>query len=77
MKGNPLMDIARHIIFPYYGKEFMISRPVSKGGDTVYADYDEMEAYIERLDEIIDLFLNPPSIEKPEIRFEKPDQVLY
>ena len=32
------------------------------------------EAYIERLDEIIDLFLNPPSIEKPEIRFEKPDQ---
>ena len=32
------------------------------------------DAYIERLDEIIDLFLNPPSIEKPEIRFEKPDQ---
>jgi flap endonuclease-1 len=31
-------------------------------------------ADIERLDEIIDLFLNPPSVEKPEIRFDKPDQ---
>ncbi|MGC8515781.1 MAG: flap endonuclease-1 [Thermoplasmata archaeon] len=31
-------------------------------------------ADIEKLDEIIDFFANPPSIEKPEIRFEKPDQ---
>ncbi|EQD79451.1 tyrosyl-tRNA synthetase, partial [mine drainage metagenome] len=44
VKGNPVMDVARHIIYPYYQKEFMIHRPVSKGGDFVYNDYDELEA---------------------------------
>lgn len=31
-------------------------------------------AEIERLDEIMDLFLHPPSVDRPEIHFEKPDQ---
>ncbi|EQD79452.1 flap endonuclease-1, partial [mine drainage metagenome] len=29
---------------------------------------------IERLDEIMELFRNPPSVKNPEIRFEKPDE---
>jgi flap endonuclease-1 len=32
-------------------------------------------AVIEKLEEIFDLFLNPPSIEKPDVRFEKPDEI--
>lgn len=39
IEGNPLVDIVRHIIYPYYGKEFTIVRPVSKGGAISPEDY--------------------------------------
>ena len=43
IKGNPVLDIIRHIIFPYYRKDFVINRPRDKGGEIIPHDYDELE----------------------------------
>ena len=43
IKGNPVLDIIKHIIFPYYGKDFVIDRPREKGGEIIPHDYDELE----------------------------------
>ncbi len=39
--GNPLADIVRHIIYPYFGKDFVIERPASKGGPVAPEEYSE------------------------------------
>ncbi|MEM3675830.1 MAG: tyrosine--tRNA ligase [Thermoplasmataceae archaeon] len=38
--GNPVMDIFRHVIFPYSGSEVEVLRPPSKGGRIVFSDFD-------------------------------------
>lgn len=42
VEGNPLMDLANHVIFPYYGKPFVIHRPLNKGGEITLQDYGEL-----------------------------------
>lgn len=75
VKGNPIMDIARHIIYPYFGKEFMISRPVSKGGDIVYPDYDELEAeYVAKRIHPIDL---KAAVDSVLLEMLKPARAIY
>ena len=44
--GNPIMDIARVVIFPEYGK-MNIERPIKKGGDIVINNYKDLsEKYL-------------------------------
>ena len=40
--GNPIMDIARHIVFPWKG-ELLIERPEKWGGNLEFKSYDELE----------------------------------
>lgn len=44
IEGNPLVDIVKYIIIPYYGKEFVIKRPKEKGGEIALSDYEEFES---------------------------------
>ncbi|HLH85694.1 MAG TPA: tyrosine--tRNA ligase [Thermoplasmataceae archaeon] len=41
--GNPVMDIFRHVIFPYSGADIEIERPPSKGGVIAFHDYRQLE----------------------------------
>lgn len=43
VEGNPVMDIIRHIIMPYYGENFLIRRPPQKGGEISPETYAELE----------------------------------
>lgn len=42
-EGNPVMDIFRHVIFPYIGHEVTIQRPPTKGGDLQITSYPDLE----------------------------------
>ena len=42
-KGNPVLQIAKHIIFPYYADKFIVPRDEKWGGDMVFNSYQEME----------------------------------
>lgn len=42
VEGNPIIEIARYIIFPY-AKELRIERPEKFGGPLMYASADELE----------------------------------
>ncbi len=42
VEGNPIMDIARHIVFPQKGS-LLIERPEKWGGNLEFASYDELE----------------------------------
>lgn len=41
--GNPVMDIFRHVVFPYIGHDVIIPRPPSKGGELRMGKYEELE----------------------------------
>ncbi len=41
VEGNPLIDIVRHIVIPYYHKPFIIDRPASKGGPIEPSGYKD------------------------------------
>ncbi len=43
VKGNPVMDMLRFLIFPYYGSDFVLKRRKENGGDVAFKDYDEIE----------------------------------
>lgn len=43
VEGNPVMDIFRHVVFPYIGHDVVIPRPASKGGEFSIASYEELE----------------------------------
>lgn len=42
-EGNPVMDIFRHVVFPYIDHEVTIHRPASKGGDIQMTSYADLE----------------------------------
>ena len=42
-KGNPVLQIAKHIIFPYYADKFIVPRDEKWGGNMVFNSYQEME----------------------------------
>lgn len=42
VEGNPVMDIARHIVFPQKGR-LLIERPEKWGGNLEFSSYDELE----------------------------------
>jgi len=42
VKGNPLLDYTKHLVFPKYG-EFTVERSEKHGGNLVYATYEELE----------------------------------
>lgn len=44
VEGNPLMDLANYVIFPYYGKPFTIERPREKGGELIPEDFAELSS---------------------------------
>ncbi len=41
--GNPILQIAKHIIFSYYSNKFVIPRSEKWGGDLIYKSYEELE----------------------------------
>ncbi len=43
VEGNPVMDIFRHVVFPYIGHEVTIERPPAKGGELQIKTYEELE----------------------------------
>lgn len=43
VEGNPVMDIFRHVVFPYIDHEVTINRPAKKGGDLQVKTYEELE----------------------------------
>ena len=43
IEGNPLVDIVKYIIMPYYGKDLVIERPEKKGGKIALGSYEEFE----------------------------------
>ncbi|MEM0156579.1 MAG: tyrosine--tRNA ligase [Thermoplasmataceae archaeon] len=43
IEGNPLVEIMKHVVFPYLGREIIINRPQSKGGDITFRSYGEFE----------------------------------
>ncbi len=43
VEGNPIMDIARIVLFPYYVDKLVIKRPEKWGGDVVYETYEDLE----------------------------------
>lgn len=43
VEGNPILDIVRHVILPYYGKDFIIERPPNKGGPITPGTSQELE----------------------------------
>lgn len=43
VEGNPVMDIFRHVVFPYIGHEVTIERPPAKGGELQLKTYEELE----------------------------------
>ncbi len=47
-EGNPVLQIAKHIIFPYYSRDkFVVPRDEKWGGDMVFKSYEELEnAYV-------------------------------
>lgn len=49
VEGNPVMDIFRHIVFPYIDHEVIIERPPAKGGELRVSSYSDLEkAYLKQ-----------------------------
>lgn len=44
VEGNPVMDIFRHVVFPYIGHDVTINRPPKKGGELQVGSFSELEA---------------------------------
>ena len=44
VEGNPVMDLFRHVVFPYIGHEVTIHRPPAKGGELQVKTFGELEA---------------------------------
>jgi len=42
-KGNPVLQIVKHIIFPYYTDKFVVPRDEKWGGDLVFNSYEDLE----------------------------------
>lgn len=42
--GNPVSDILRHVIFPYYKGEVVVERPTKFGGDLLLRDFEDFRA---------------------------------
>ena len=40
---NPVMDLFKHVVFPYIGHEITIHRPPSKGGELQVNTFDELQ----------------------------------
>ena len=47
-KQNPVLDIAKYILFPCSGKPLEVSRKAPDGGDVTYHDYEDLELDYER-----------------------------
>ena len=43
IEGNPVLQIAKHILFAYYTNKLVIPRPEKWGGDLVINSYEELE----------------------------------
>ena len=43
VKDNPVLQIAKHILFSYYIEKLVIPRPEKWGGDIIIHSYDELE----------------------------------
>ncbi len=43
VENNPVLAIAKHIIFRGAEKEFIVRRPQKYGGDVIYTKYEELE----------------------------------
>ncbi len=43
VEGNPILDIVRYIIFPYYTDKFVVERDEKYGGDVEFNSYEELE----------------------------------
>ena len=43
VEGNPCLEYAAHIVFPWFGK-FSVSRSEANGGDVEFASADELRA---------------------------------
>ncbi len=43
VEGNPVLQIARHILFSYYIEKMVIKRPEKWGGDIIFHSYEELE----------------------------------
>lgn len=48
IKQNPVLDIAKYILFPYSGKPLSIERPPQSGGSITFHDYEDLELEYER-----------------------------
>ena len=44
VEGNPVMDLFRHVVFPYIDHEVTIHRPPKKGGELQVKSYNELES---------------------------------
>lgn len=44
IEGNPVMDLFRHVVFPYIDHEVTIHRPPKKGGELQVKSYNELES---------------------------------
>ena len=44
IEGNPVLQIAKHILFAYYVDKLIIPRPEKWGGDLVINSYEELES---------------------------------
>ena len=44
IEGNPVLQIAKHILFAYYVDKLIIPRPEKWGGDLVIDTYEELES---------------------------------
>ncbi len=43
IEGNPVLQIAKHVLFAYYIEKLVIPRPEKWGGDLVINSYEELE----------------------------------
>ncbi len=48
VEGNPVLQIAKHILFAYYVDKLVIHRPEKWGGDMVINSYEELERLYEK-----------------------------
>lgn len=48
IKQNPVLDIAKYILFPYSGEPLDIERPAKSGGAIMFHDYEDLEIEYEK-----------------------------
>ncbi len=44
VEGNPVMDLFKHVVFPYISHDITIHRPPSKGGELQVRTFEELQA---------------------------------